>query len=95
LQAHKASDLFEIPEFARPKITSAATELQPAPAEPKPVVAAPQTASTEAKAAANALGRYFCAQCKCGISKTVFDFCFNNKTRFGGRAYCMTHQKQF
>lgn len=38
---------------------------------------------------------YFCAKCKCAISTPVFNFSTNNKQRFGGRAYCMEHQKEF
>lgn len=38
---------------------------------------------------------YFCAKCKCAISTPVFNFSMNNKQRFGGRAYCMEHQKEF
>lgn len=38
---------------------------------------------------------YFCAKCKTVISQAVFSFSMNNKQRFAGRAYCMTHQKDF
>lgn len=42
-----------------------------------------------------AKANYFCAKCKCTISTPVFNFSINNKQRFGGRAYCMVHQKDF
>ncbi len=36
--------------------------------------------------------RYFCAKCKKGISKKVAMFCFQNKKRFSGKAYCFDCQ---
>ncbi len=36
---------------------------------------------------------YFCARCKKGISKKVALFCFQNKKRFSGKAYCFDCQK--
>lgn len=37
--------------------------------------------------------RYFCAKCHAGISFSVASFCWNNKGRFGGKAYCIACQK--
>ena len=37
--------------------------------------------------------RYFCARCRKGISKKVAMFCFQNKRRFSGKAYCFDCQK--
>lgn len=36
--------------------------------------------------------QYFCASCKNSIAAVVAKFCWNNKSRFGGRAYCRTCQ---
>ena len=36
---------------------------------------------------------YFCAKCKKGISKKVALFCFQNKGRFSGKAYCFDCQR--
>ncbi len=36
---------------------------------------------------------YFCATCKKSISKKVAVFCFQNKGRFSGKAYCLDCQK--
>lgn len=35
---------------------------------------------------------YFCAKCKTSIAAVVAKFCWNNKSRFGGKAYCRTCQ---
>ncbi|WP_254048059.1 nuclease-related domain-containing protein [Synechococcus sp. BDU 130192] len=39
--------------------------------------------------------KYYCYCCKQPISKKVAMFCFNNKIRFDGKAYCFDCQKQF
>ncbi len=38
---------------------------------------------------------YFCANCRVNISKKVAMFCFQNKQKFGGKAYCFECQKLF
>ncbi len=38
---------------------------------------------------------YFCFKCKKSISQKVAEFCFDDKKRFGGRAYCFNCQKSF
>jgi hypothetical protein len=35
---------------------------------------------------------YFCANCKSSIAAVVAKFCWNNKIRFGGKAYCRVCQ---
>jgi hypothetical protein len=64
-----------------------------------PARPAPQAASHGAVASqANSTvprNNYFCAQCRCDISPKVAHFCFTQKARFGGRAYCMSCQKKF
>ncbi|WP_017305043.1 nuclease-related domain-containing protein [Spirulina subsalsa] len=37
---------------------------------------------------------YYCYNCKATISEKVATFCFNNKDRFGGKAYCYTCQRK-
>jgi hypothetical protein len=38
--------------------------------------------------------KFFCAKCKTSISDKVAKFCFNNKSKFGGKAYCFDCQNQ-
>jgi len=38
---------------------------------------------------------YFCAKCGKPVTEKVAMFCFSNKKRFGGKAYCFEHQKLF
>jgi hypothetical protein len=38
--------------------------------------------------------KFFCAKCKASISDKVAKFCFNNKNKFGGKAYCFDCQNQ-
>lgn len=40
-------------------------------------------------------GRYFCAACSKTIAEVVAKFCWNNKSRFGGKAYCRPCQNKF
>lgn len=37
--------------------------------------------------------KFYCAKCKKGISAKVAKFCWNNKVKFKGRAYCYNCQK--
>ena len=39
--------------------------------------------------------KYFCFQCKKDISEKVAKFCFQNRPKFGGKAYCFDCQKSF
>ncbi len=43
----------------------------------------------------NAKKAYFCARCKARISEKEAKFCWNNKSRFKGKAFCYKCQKQF
>jgi len=45
----------------------------------------------------NAFGtpKFFCCKCKKSISEKAAKFCWQNKTKFGGRAYCFDCQKEF
>jgi hypothetical protein len=38
---------------------------------------------------------YFCASCRQAIVDAVAKFCWNNKARFGGKAYCRRCQSKF
>lgn len=38
--------------------------------------------------------KFFCAKCKTSITEKVAKFCFNNKKKFGGKAYCFDCQNQ-
>jgi len=37
---------------------------------------------------------YFCANCKSPIATVVAKYCWNNKSRFGGKAYCRACQRR-
>lgn len=50
------------------------------------------TFTTQEKSQEN---KYYCYSCKEFISKNVAMFCFNNKIRFNGKAYCFSCQKKF
>lgn len=39
--------------------------------------------------------KYFCSKCKKAMSEKVAKFCWQNKSKFGGRAYCFDCQKDF
>ena len=39
--------------------------------------------------------KYFCFKCKKEISEKVAKFCFQNRPKFGGKAYCFDCQKSF
>jgi hypothetical protein len=41
------------------------------------------------------VSKYFCSKCKKNIPERVAKFCFHNKSKFGGRAYCFDCQKGF
>lgn len=41
----------------------------------------------------NGSSKYYCAACKKTIPPNVAKYCWENKQRFGGRAYCITCQK--
>jgi hypothetical protein len=36
---------------------------------------------------------YYCSQCKKAITEKVAKFCWDNKRKFGGKAYCFNCQK--
>jgi Zn finger protein HypA/HybF involved in hydrogenase expression len=38
---------------------------------------------------------YFCANCKSSIATVVAKYCWNNKSRFSGKAYCRACQAKF
>lgn len=50
---------------------------------------------TESQIADKKTKRYFCAKCKANISFKEAKFCWNNKERFKGRAFCYNCQKGF
>lgn len=40
-------------------------------------------------------GNYFCAACQSTIAEVVAKFCWNSRSRFGGKAYCRSCQSKF
>ncbi len=77
---HQPTDQLSLPEWLKPSIDPIVILQEK---QLKPVI-------TE-----TVKSNYFCAKCKAAISQAVFTFSMNNKQRFAGRAYCMTHQKEF
>ncbi|MBG0778025.1 MAG: NERD domain-containing protein [Desulfovibrionaceae bacterium] len=77
--------------------TAPATRTAPRPAAtaPAPGKAEATTAPEPAAASAENAARFFCARCKKGITPKAAAYCFNDKKRFGGRAYCFECQKAF
>lgn len=70
-------------------------ELGPALLSKEPV--RPALAEQKNEIASAALKRrteteYFCANCKTSIASVVAKYCWNNKSRFSGKAYCRTCQ---
>lgn len=55
-------------------------------------LSSPQPRNTQ-KADTESLKRYYCFKCKKTIVERVAHFCWDNKQRFGGRAYCRDCQK--
>ncbi len=51
--------------------------------------------TTEKQASTDINSNYFCAKCKKDISLKVAKYCWDNKSKFGGRAYCYTCQTMF
>ncbi|MGJ9420131.1 nuclease-related domain-containing protein [Massilia sp. CMS3.1] len=85
LSLHKPSRVDYIKRF----------ELRPALLSKKPVD--PVHAEQENAIALEALQRkteteYFCANCKTSIASVVAKYCWNNKSRFSGKAYCRACQ---
>lgn len=66
---------------------------QPAQEVVRPEVRSPIIVVDKAGTPAHTSKRYFCAKCHTGISFAVASFCWNNKGRFGGKAYCIACQK--
>jgi len=62
----------------------------------EPAFRAGEPFETQAAAPCNAKEvQYFCARCKASIAAVVAKFCWNNKARFHGRAYCRVCQSEF
>lgn len=61
----------------------------------KPSAAPQPVQNNEQFEAAPTTSGYFCYRCKQAISRKVAVFCFQNKQRFGGKAYCFDCQKVF
>jgi hypothetical protein len=77
------------PEFESAVVEERVIESEPKAEEiyqPESSPSQPQKSWTRSK--------FFCAKCKTSISDKVAKFCFNNKTKFGGKAYCFDCQNQ-
>lgn len=80
---HKPSSINYYERFGiNPSASPNTVITQPAPVTEKPVAQPPSSV-------------YYCFKCKKAISSRVAEFCFDNRNRFGGRAYCFDCQKSF
>jgi hypothetical protein len=107
VRQHRPAKLLVLPDFLAPKQAQPLAQpmaapvkmpqavVVPPPPKPEMLSPAPLTRKGTAVEANQDAPKYFCAKCKKSISQTVADFCFNRKPRFGGRAYCMDHQRDF
>lgn len=60
-----------------------------------PVIAVSRESSKSAAGEVKENSKYFCATCRIAIYDIVAKFCWNNKLRFGGKAYCRSCQIKF
>ncbi len=65
------------------------------PDSPVKAVVSPPNQAQEKPIEQQPVSGYYCFKCKNAISLRVARFCFDNKSRFGGRAYCLDCQKSF
>jgi Zn finger protein HypA/HybF involved in hydrogenase expression len=63
--------------------------------EPVESVHAEQKISTASLVVKREETEYFCANCKSSIATVVAKYCWNNKSRFSGKAYCRACQAKF
>jgi hypothetical protein len=83
---HRPQDLLALPDFMKPKTTTALT---PTAAIPSALRSAPvNTDQSLAK-------KLVCAHCRVKIGFPEGKFCWNNTKRFGGLQYCREHQALF
>jgi hypothetical protein len=85
LSLHKPNRVDYIKRFDLGSALLSKEQVEPAYAEQKT-----STASTVLKRKEET--EYFCANCKSSIATVVAKFCWNNKSRFGGKAYCRVCQ---
>lgn len=85
LSLHKPNRVDYIKRFDLGPALLSKEPVEPAYAEQKT-----STASTVLKRREET--EYFCANCKSSIATVVAKYCWNNKSRFGGKAYCRVCQ---
>jgi Nuclease-related domain len=79
---HRPQDLLALPDFMKPKTTTALTPTAALPSAPV------NTDQSLAK-------KLVCAHCRVKIGFPEGKFCWNNTKRFGGLQYCREHQALF
>ena len=98
---HRPADLYELPDFMRPRDLAKAATTAPSllPTAPKFTAPAPDRLQVPAPAGptvaalpAEPARRLVCARCAVKISFPEGKFCWNNAQRFSGLAYCREHQ---
>jgi hypothetical protein len=85
LSLHKPGRVDYIKRFDLGPALLSKNPVEPVYAEQKTVLASTVLKRKEEK-------DYFCLKCKATIAAVVAKFCWNNKSRFGGKAYCRTCQ---
>ena len=56
---------------------------------------APAKQSSSRSTGVEKQGRFYCSKCEKTITEKIAKFCWDNKRRFGGKAYCLICQKTF
>lgn len=101
---HRPKDLFELPDFMRPKALPPQDKARSKPApEPAPrshEVLAPDRTTLSTAVQTNGPSttpekRLICATCGSKISYQEGKFCWNQPNRFHGQQYCRAHQAAF
>jgi hypothetical protein len=85
LSLHKPSRVDYIKKFELGTALLSRESVEPVYAERK-ISTAPATAKNKEEA------QYFCANCKISIAAVVAKYCWNNKSRYSGKAYCRACQ---
>lgn len=85
---HRPENLLALPDFMAPRpVVTTPTPPETQRAQPsKPDFSEPNDGQVK---------RYWCFTCRGALTPAVFNYCMDRRTQFGGRAYCMQHQRDF
>ena len=87
-KAHRPANLLELPPSMAPKPMAMAPR-------PPEVQCAKPSIPEFTQPVDGQVKRYWCFKCSKTLTHAVFSFCMDRKPQFGGRAYCMEHQRDF